>query len=132
MRPGDAWPEIRHNKATLSHFRRPPRWCRQFVAFDQAWWVHHTSAAFAVVADLCSFFGSLFQPQTFDWHAVAILSTWFMTLLIQRTEHRDTQAIHVKLDELIHAQAGARDSVRALDREEPEDIEQQRKDQPRN
>jgi hypothetical protein len=28
-----------------------------------------------------------------DWHAVATLAVWFMTLLIQRTEHRDTQAL---------------------------------------
>ena len=44
-----------------------------------------------------------FRPSTFDWHAVAVLSTWFMTLLIQRAEHRDTQAIHAKLDELLSA-----------------------------
>jgi low affinity Fe/Cu permease len=54
-------------------------------------------AAFAVVATYAVLWFA-FQPQTFDWHAVAILSTWFMTLLIQRTEHRDTQAIHAKLD----------------------------------
>ena len=23
-----------------------------------------------------------FEPRTFDWHAVALLATWFMTLLI--------------------------------------------------
>jgi low affinity Fe/Cu permease len=45
----------------------------------------------------------IFQPHTFDWHAVAVLSTWFMTLLIQRAEHRDTQAIHAKLDELLRS-----------------------------
>jgi hypothetical protein len=51
--------------------------------------------AFLVVAT----YGSLwliFQPQTFDWHAGAVLATWFMTLFIQRATHRDTQA---KLDE---------------------------------
>ena len=36
-----------------------------------------------------------------DWHAVATLATWLMTLVIQRAEHRDTQAIHGKLDELL-------------------------------
>ena len=38
-----------------------------------------------------------------DFHAVATLATWFMTLLIQRSEHRDTQANHAKLDELLRA-----------------------------
>jgi low affinity Fe/Cu permease len=32
------------------------------------------------------------------------LATWAMTLLIQRTEHRDTQAIHAKLDELLRSE----------------------------
>jgi low affinity Fe/Cu permease len=40
-------------------------------------------------------------PDTFDWHAVATVATWSMTLIIQRAEHRDTQAIHAKLDELL-------------------------------
>lgn len=34
------------------------------------------------------------KPETFEWHAVATLATWAMTLVIQRAEHRDTQAIH--------------------------------------
>jgi hypothetical protein len=30
---------------------------------------------------------------SFNWHSVAVLATWFMTLVIQRAEHRDTQAL---------------------------------------
>jgi low affinity Fe/Cu permease len=69
----------------------------------------------------------MFQPHSFDWHGVATLAVWLMTLLIQRAEHRDTQAIHAKLDELLHAQSGARDEVMKVDQEEPEDIEKSRK-----
>jgi len=29
----------------------------------------------------------------FEWHSLATLATWAMTLVIQRAEHRDTQAI---------------------------------------
>ena len=61
-----------------------------------------------------------------DWHGVATLATWCMTLLIQRAEHRDTQAIHAKLDELLHAQRNARDALAEIDKEEPEDIERYR------
>jgi len=43
-------------------------------------------------------------------------------LLIQRAEHRDTHAIHAKLDELIHAQKNARDAIANIDLQEPEDI----------
>jgi low affinity Fe/Cu permease len=63
-----------------------------------------------------------FEPQTFNWHAVATMATWFMTLFIQRAEHRDTQAIQAKLDELLHAQSRARTELTHIDEEEPEDI----------
>ena len=39
----------------------------------------------------------VFERESFDWHAAATLATWMMTLVIQRSEHRDTQAIHAKL-----------------------------------
>ena len=45
-----------------------------------------------------------------------------MTLVIQRAEHRDTQAIHAKLDEILHALGDARNEIT----KEPEEIEQRR------
>ena len=54
------------------------------------------------------------------------MATWFMTLLIQRAEHRDTQAIHGKLDELLRAHNQAETAMAKLDDEEPEDIERLR------
>ena len=74
-----------------------------------------------------AFSGSSFSRSSFDWHGVATLVVWLMTLLIQRAEHRDTQAIHAKLDELLRAQVGARDEIMKADKEEPEDIEKSRK-----
>jgi low affinity Fe/Cu permease len=68
----------------------------------------------------------LFKRETLDWHGVATLGTWFMTLVIQRAEHRDTQAIQAKLDELLHAQSQARNYMTRIDDKEPEDIEQHR------
>jgi hypothetical protein len=44
-----------------------------------------------------------FEPRGFGWHGAATIATQFMTLFIQRSEHRDTQAIHAKLDELLRA-----------------------------
>lgn len=61
-----------------------------------------------------------------DWHAVATVATWFMTLIMQRAEHRDTLAIHAKLDELLSAEGHARAEVTSLDDEEPEVIEAHR------
>ena len=68
----------------------------------------------------------LFDRATLDWRAVATLSVWFMTLLIQRAEHRDTQALQAKIDELLHANSRADSSLTKIDDKEPEDIERLR------
>jgi low affinity Fe/Cu permease len=57
----------------------------------------------------------IFDRNTLDWHAVTTLIVWFMTLLIQRAQHRDTQALQAKLDELLHAQRGADNSLTKID-----------------
>ena len=41
--------------------------------------------------------------------------TFLMVFLIQATQNRDSQALHVKLDELIRAVKGARNSLLNLD-----------------
>jgi low affinity Fe/Cu permease len=68
----------------------------------------------------------IFKPETLEWHGVATLATLGMTLVIQRAEHRDTQAIHAKLDEVLHALGDARNEMTKVDEEEPEEIEQRR------
>jgi low affinity Fe/Cu permease len=70
----------------------------------------------------------LFSRSTLDWQGVATVATWLMTLFIQRAEHRDTQAIHAKLDELLRAEGNARNELRQIDEKEPEEIEQHRQD----
>jgi low affinity Fe/Cu permease len=62
------------------------------------------------------------DAKSFNWQGIAALATWMMTLLIQRAEHRDTQAIHAKLDELIHAHGGVSNTLTKLDDQEPEVI----------
>jgi len=73
----------------------------------------------------------IFDLHAFDWHAVATMATLFMTLFIQRAVHRDTQAIHAKLDELLRAEGKARNELVHLDGEEPETIEEHRADERR-
>ena len=68
----------------------------------------------------------VFSPETFEWHGAATLAVWFMTLLIQRAEHRDTQSIQAKLDELLHAHSMASNAMTRIDDEQPEDIERHR------
>jgi low affinity Fe/Cu permease len=66
------------------------------------------------------------SPKSFDWQSVATVGTWLMTLFIQRAEHRDTLAIHAKLDELLRVEGRARSELTPLDDEEPETIAQHR------
>ena len=68
----------------------------------------------------------IFNSASFGWQSAATVATWVMTLFIQRAEHRDTQAIHAKLDELLRAHGGADEHLAKLDREEPEEIKKQR------
>ena len=68
----------------------------------------------------------VFHHQSFDWQSVATVATWLMTLFIQRAEHRDTQAVHAKLDELLRVEGRARSELTQLDQEEPESIEKHR------
>jgi low affinity Fe/Cu permease len=86
-------------------------------------------AAFLIVGGYAALW-FVFQRDTLDWHGVATIATWMMTLFIQRAEHRDTQAIHAKLDELVRATSKADDNLTKMDKEEPEDIEEHRDAKP--
>src|SRR5438477_443568 len=46
-----------------------------------------------------------------------------MTLVIQRAEHRDTEAIHAKLDELLQADSAANNKVMRIDDKDAEEVE---------
>jgi low affinity Fe/Cu permease len=49
--------------------------------------------------------------------------TFLMVFLIQNTQNRDSQALHLKLDELIRAKKGARNSLLNLDDLSDEELE---------
>ena len=62
----------------------------------------------------------MFLGDGLKWHSIATLATWDMTLVIQRAEHRDTQAIHAKLDELLKAEGNADNDVMGIDDKDAE------------
>ena len=82
-------------------------------------------AAFAFVI-LYALLWLTFDAATFDWNAVATLAVWVMTLFIQRSNRRDTLALHAKLDELLRVDRDARSELTRLDEQEPEIIEHHR------
>jgi low affinity Fe/Cu permease len=65
----------------------------------------------------------IFSPATFGWHSLATTITLLIALFIQRAEHRDTQAIHAKLDELLRVNGDAQDRLQTIDDKEPEQVE---------
>jgi low affinity Fe/Cu permease len=68
----------------------------------------------------------IYDRESFNFHGAVAVITLCMTLFIQRSEHRDTQAIQAKLDELLRTQADARQSLTRLDEQQPEQIEAHR------
>ena len=70
----------------------------------------------------------VFSPESLNWQGVVALSTWMMTVFIQRAEHRDTQAIHAKLDQLLTAVDQADATLSGVDKMQPEEIEKLRED----
>jgi low affinity Fe/Cu permease len=69
-----------------------------------------------------AFTGPYFHYST-DWQLVintgTTIVTFLMVFLIQNTQNRDSEAMHLKLDELIRAMEGAHNAL--LDMEELED-----------
>jgi low affinity Fe/Cu permease len=68
----------------------------------------------------------ILSPATFGWDGAATVATLFMTFFITRTEHRDTQALHAKIDELLRANGAARSELTQLDEDDVEEIEAHR------
>jgi low affinity Fe/Cu permease len=77
--------------------------------------------AFLVVI-VYGLFWVIFENESFDWHAIATLSALLMTFFIQRAAHRDTQALHAKIDVLLRVEQRADNTLTHLDDAQPEEI----------
>lgn len=94
------------------------KWLTQFGVFTSTPW-----AFLGVII-----YGSVWwNSGKLEIAGVATLAVWMMTLFIQRAQHRDTQALHAKLDELLRTHGEARSELTKLDAKEPEEIEQFRR-----
>jgi low affinity Fe/Cu permease len=70
----------------------------------------------------------VFDRESLNFHGFATLVTWAMTLFIQRAEHRDTEAIQAKLDELLRAHGAANSELTHLDEQTAQEIEEHREE----
>jgi low affinity Fe/Cu permease len=100
----------------------------------QRWFAHLLTQAGTLAARPAAFvwvaiytgLWMVFDRASFDWHAATTLVTLCIALFIQRSEHRDTQALHAKLDELLRVDGAARNELMRVDQQEPEEIERNR------
>src|ERR1044071_9177494 len=102
-------------------FDRFARWTEHQVGSPMAFWL----ALFVIIVWAVSgpFFG-----WSNTWQLVidtgTTIVTFLMVFLIQSTQSRDTQALHLKLDELIRVDNAARNSLLNLEEMSEADIEQ--------
>jgi low affinity Fe/Cu permease len=96
---------------------------RRFLTQAGVWTAHPAAFVLVTCYGIAWF---IFDRETLNWYGIAALATLFMTLVIQRAEHRDTQAIHAKLDELLKADKNARTEMREIDKRDAETIERYR------
>jgi len=73
--------------------------------------------------------GPMFQFSN-SWQLIinttTTIITFLMVVLIQNTQNRDTQAVHLKLDELIRGVKGARNALIDLENSSDQELDQLR------
>lgn len=61
-------------------------------------------------------------------NTLTTIVTFLMVFMIQNTQNRDTKAVHIKLDELIRAEKGARNEFTAIEESTDEDLEKMQRE----
>jgi low affinity Fe/Cu permease len=109
--------------------KRPP-WFNRFARWTSFTTGRPSAFLFAVFIIIAwAVTGPMFHYSD-TWQLVintgTTIVTFLMVFLIQNTQNRDSQAIHVKLDELIRAMKGARNSLLNLEDISDEELEKLR------
>jgi low affinity Fe/Cu permease len=99
-------------------------------ARNLATWTGRSAAFFCAIALVLAWLvtGPLFEYSD-TWQLVINTSTtivtFLMVFLIQHTQNKDTEAMHLKIDELIRATKGAHNSILDLEQMEEEELQAQ-------
>jgi low affinity Fe/Cu permease len=95
---------------------------RFFTAFSTlvAKWTgsHWTFAIVAVLVVL-----SLATIGVEDTNIAISIATLLMVFVLQNTQNRDSAALHLKLDEIVHAEPEAREDVRGVEQKSESEIQ---------
>ena len=87
------------------------------------WAAHPAAFGLALLYGVCWL---IFDRESLNWHGATELIVLCMTLFIVRSEHREFQALHAKLDQVLRLQGDDRQEIIKIDHREPEDIEKHR------
>ncbi len=87
------------------------------------WAAHPAAFGLALLYAVCWL---IFDRESLNWHGATELIVLCMTLFIVRSEHREFQALHAKLDQVLRLQGDDREEIIKIDHREPEDIEKHR------
>jgi low affinity Fe/Cu permease len=115
-------PSSRHS---LCLFTRFAKWASRAAG-------RPTTFALAVIVLLAWAISGPFFGFSDTWQLIintgTTIITFLMVFLIQNTQNRDSEALHVKLDELIRANKGAQNALLDLEELEEEELDQIRDD----
>lgn len=89
---------------------------------DTSSWLLGTASAFAISVILTLLW--LFSGPLFGWsdtwqlviNTFTTVVTFLMIFLLQHTQNRDTKALHMKLDEIIHSLEDADDDIAGVEK----------------
>lgn len=106
-----------------------------FTRFSK-WTAYATGRPIAFILAVAVIIGWALTGPIFDfsdtWQLVintgTTIMTFLMVFLIQNTQYRDSEAIHIKLDELIRSTKEARNSLLDLEDMEDEELDRLRAD----
>ena len=87
------------------------------------WAAHPAAFGLALLYAVCWL---IVDRESLNWHGATELIVLCMTLFIVRSEHREFQALHAKLDQVLLLQGDDRQEIIKIDHREPEDIEKHR------